>query len=357
MNNTESQSAEPKPGRRPFQYSLRTLMLLFVVLGSSLAVFGVPGIIVFALVAVLALGIRLARSLSSPLFMTFAVFCLICFLMVVLMPFAIVARDANRRGKCQSNMRQIALALQIYHQANGCFPPAYIADTHGKPLHSWRLLILPFLDEQYRYAKFSLSEPWDGPKNKLVLGGFGDFVCPSEPNDEVSGAAGATQASYVAVTGQKTAWTGEKTRKLTDFGKDASSTIMVIEVANSGIACAEPRDFSLETLNVSGSNSLPIPLASHRVGHVEFFVIYDGGSGVNVAMADGSVHFLQTDRLSPDDLRKVLAIGGCKNVAGGPHVALDEGDWRPNWPNIAALAVWLISVGTLLTSAVRSRRR
>ena len=73
-------------------------------------------------------------------------------------------------------------------------------------------------------------------------------------------------------------------------------------------------------------------------------------------MADGSVHLLRTDCLSPDDLRKVLAIGGCKNVAGGAHVALDEDEWHFNWPNIAALTVWLISVGMLLRQAVWSRK-
>jgi hypothetical protein len=354
MIEPEPQPTPSPPPTPPFQFSLRTLLLLCVVLGSSLAVFGGWGIVVFALAVVVALDIRLAESLSSPSFITFVAFCLIGFLVVLLMPFVNVAREANRRLGCENNLRQIALALQSYHQANGCFPPAHIVDKNGEPIHSWRLLILPYLNYGVPHNPYEFGEPWDGPMNKLLLQRLGDYVCPSEPN---AYEPGANQTSYVAVTGPNTAWAGEKTRKLADFGKDASSTIMLIEVANSGIAYAEPRDFSLETLNVSGSNSPPMPLTSHRVGHVEFFVIYDGGSGVHVAMADRSVHFLQTDHLSPEDLRKVLTIGGCKNVAGGPHIVLDEGDWRLNWPNIAALLVWLLSVGTLLVGAVRSRKR
>ena len=73
-------------------------------------------------------------------------------------------------------------------------------------------------------------------------------------------------------------------------------------------------------------------------------------------MVDGSVHFLRTDCLSSEDLRRVLSIGGCKNVADGPHVALDEEESRLNWPNIAALAVWLLSVGLLLVGTVRGRK-
>ena len=52
----------------------------------------------------------------------------------------------------------------------------------------------------------------------------------------------------------------------------------------------------------------------------------------------------------------MLAIRGCKNMAGGPNLALDEEYWPVNLPNISALAVWLLSVGTLLIHAVRSRK-
>ena len=44
-------------------------------------------------------------------------------------------------------MKQIGVALHNYHDAHGCFPPAYIADANGRPMHSWRILLLAFLSE------------------------------------------------------------------------------------------------------------------------------------------------------------------------------------------------------------------
>ena len=128
-----------------------------------------------------------------------------------------------------------------------------------------------------------------------------------------------------------------------DFGKDASRTIMLVEVTKSGIAWAEPRDFSLDTLGTAGGTSSTLALKSDDGGREDFFFTYDCGSGMNVAMADGSVRYVWLGNRSPDDLRKLLQIGGFTDKES------EETGRRLNWPNIAALAVWLLSVGTLLT--------
>src|SRR4051812_3837711 len=54
------------------------------------------------------------------------------------------SREAPRRTKCKNHLKDIALALHNYHDAYGTFPPAYIADQNGRPMHSWRVLILPY---------------------------------------------------------------------------------------------------------------------------------------------------------------------------------------------------------------------
>ena len=77
-----------------------------------------------------------------------------------------IPRQAGRRSICENNLRQIALALQNYHQANGCFPPAYVADKNGKPMHSSRMLILPYVGFDDLYKAYDFTEPWDGPNNK-----------------------------------------------------------------------------------------------------------------------------------------------------------------------------------------------
>src|SRR5260370_743998 len=56
------------------------------------------------------------------------------------------SREPARRSQCKNNLKQIGLALHNYHDVYGSFPPAYFVDASGKPMHSWRVLILPFLD-------------------------------------------------------------------------------------------------------------------------------------------------------------------------------------------------------------------
>ena len=187
MTSIEPQPAAPSPQRPRFQFRLRTLLLLPVVLGSSLAVFGAWGIVVFALAVVLTVGIQQTKTLSSPAFVALVAFCLICFLLVLL-PLLTVARDASRLASCRRKLRNIALALQCYHRANGCFPPAYIADKNGKPMHSWRVLILPYMDYRWLHEAYDFTQPWDGPKNKKLVGiGLADYVCPSDPSNSAPG--------------------------------------------------------------------------------------------------------------------------------------------------------------------------
>jgi len=129
---------------------------------------------------------------------------------------------------------------------------------------------------------------------------------------------------------------------------------MVVEVAGSGIDWAEPRDLSLDTLGVAEDKSPAlVPLSKHDRSQ-EFFFTHS--YGVNVAMADGSVQLLWTAGRSSEELRKLLQIGAYTKEGIGFHENSYGEERHLNWPNIAALAVWLLSVGTLLTSAVRGRK-
>ena len=133
---------------------------------------------------------------------------------------------------------------------------------------------------------------------------------------------------------------------------------MVVEVADSGIDWAEPRDLPPDSPGTAVK--LPELLAAvHRGGRQDkfFFFSYYYAPGVHVLMADASVRMLKTDGLSSEELRRILQIGGCKEGETGSRVIYNDCETSPNWPNIAALVVWLLSVGTLLTHAVRSRKR
>ena len=96
-------------------------------------------------------------------------------------------------------------------------------------------------------------------------------------------------------------------------------------------------------------------MKSSHTRRKEFFFTYEYGSGVHVAMADGSVKFLRTEGLSNEELRQKIETGSFKDSDFG-YYDYYSAKSIPNWSNIAALAVWLLSVGTLMTHAVRSRK-
>ena len=332
------------------QFRLSTLFLLFLVLWSSLAVFGPGGIVVFGLCVVVAIGI--ARSWSVILWGL-----LLLLLLTLLMPSVQSAREAARRISCNNQMKEIALALHNYHQVNGCFPPAYVADKNGRPMHSWRVLILPYLDYDPLYKAYNFNEPWDGPNNKKLLAARPRvYACPS---DEHARMQGATETSYVAVVGANAAWAGEKTRRFDDFHGAMSSTIMVVEVADAGINWSEPKDLSLDALEAAGERPSTLTVSSKHGTRNDFFYTYRYDSGSNVTLADGSVRYIPPECLAPNVLPEYLRIGGCKEFEFDNDKYTPpswSGERHLNWGNCIALAIWIASVALLLFRAIQSRK-
>jgi hypothetical protein len=201
-----------------------------------------------------------------------------------------------RRETCTNNMRQLVLALHHYAQKYRSFPPAYVADANGKPMHSWRVLILPFLGEQSVYKEYDFSEPWNGPHNSRLLDQCPDvFRCPSATDERPSA------TNYVAVVGDATVWPGEKCVRFQDIRDGMSNTIALVEVGDSGINWMEPSDVSFDQavvgINVDKKHGIH---TNHA--HMEM-----------VSFADGSVRCLP-DSISPATLRAILTIAGGETV-------------------------------------------
>ena len=88
-------------------------------------------------------------------------------------------RESANRMKSANNLKQIGLAMYNYQDTNDELPGnSYTPD--GKPLLSWRVHILPYIEQDNLYKRFNLDEPWDGPNNRLLLQSMPSvYVVPS----------------------------------------------------------------------------------------------------------------------------------------------------------------------------------
>ncbi|HEY3789346.1 MAG TPA: DUF1559 domain-containing protein, partial [Urbifossiella sp.] len=82
---------------------------------------------------------------------------------------AVEAGARNNQRTSTNNLKRIALAYHNYCWANNDKLVQNITDKDGKPLLSWRVQLLPYLEQRELYQKFKLDEPWDSAANiKLV---------------------------------------------------------------------------------------------------------------------------------------------------------------------------------------------
>ncbi|MFN0199483.1 MAG: DUF1559 domain-containing protein [Planctomycetaceae bacterium] len=222
--------------------------------------------------------------------------------MAWLIPAVQHAREAARHTQCRGNYAQIRLAFYNYQDAYGCLPPAYIADKDGKPMHSWRVLILPFIDWNDLYKKYNFSEPWNGPNNRQLLHECPMvFNCPSRP-----GFPDTTNTSYVVVTGRETAFPGSEPISLDDITDGPENTILVVEIADNEIHWMEPRDLKFDEMSfIIDDPTKPSISSPHIVGPAVMFA--DGGSGVRLQKY-----------VSPESVKAMLTI------AGGEEFTIDD---------------------------------
>src|SRR5882672_4340583 len=77
--------------------------------------------------------------------------------------------DAKTLATASNDLKQLALAMHNYHSAYGQLPPAAVRDKNGKLLLSWRVLILPYIEQDNLFKEFKLEEPWDSDHNKKLI--------------------------------------------------------------------------------------------------------------------------------------------------------------------------------------------
>jgi len=208
---------------------------------------------------------------------------------------AVQVRHTRRMAVATSakgRLNQLLLALHNYHDTFNSLPPAYIADENGTPLHSWRVLILPFLDEGRLYAEYRFDEPWDGPNNsKLANRMPAVFLQRGEPESN-------SMTNLVLVTGPGTAYPGAACTKFTDFRDGLENTILATEIGNSKIPWLSPRDLSVETMSfrVKDPGKPSVSCVAWRQPYVVF--------------GDSISTFTLSQSISPESLRGLTTIAG-----------------------------------------------
>ena len=125
-----------------------------------------------------------------------------------------------------NNLKQIGVAMHNYHDAHRTFPPAYQADASGRPLLSWRVLILPYLGQDALYREFHLDEPWDSDHNKKLIERIpAVYQSPGT-------AAGSGKTNYLTVRGPNTVFPGKDCVGFSDITDGAANTVLVVEASN-----------------------------------------------------------------------------------------------------------------------------
>jgi prepilin-type processing-associated H-X9-DG protein len=212
------------------------------------------------------------------------------------------ARETARGMQCKNRLKAITLAIHNYHDVYISLPPLYTVDKDGKPLHSWRVLILPFLEQSALYQKIRLDEAWDSEYNKQFHNTVIDvYRCDENPLAQKTG-----MSCYSAIAGEgfipakKTGTTGMHGETFARIADGTSNTLAVVEVKQPFCWMDPTADITLDEL-LKGINS-----KDGRVGSFH-------PNGINAAFFDGSVRFISNN--IPQETLK--ALGTCN---GGESV-------------------------------------
>ena len=192
--------------------------------------------------------------------------------------------ESVHRNTCLGYMQRITLAMLLYERDHGALPPAWTVDAKGNPLHSWRVLLLPYLGYETLYKKIHLDEPWDSEHNRQFHGeDMTIYRCPSDP------VAGPGQTTYSVIVGPDVAFQAGQGKPLADFGPHSDDMILLVERMDP-VGWMEPtREISQADADrgmhemKNPFSAVPGPIGSHHP------------SVVNIGFRNGAVRSLSSE--------------------------------------------------------------
>jgi hypothetical protein len=163
-------------------------------------------------------------------------------LMALVVPAVVKVRAAARRAQSTNNLKQLAIAMHAYQDVNKTFPAHASYDKQGRPLLSWRVHVLPYIERQSLYDEFHLDEPWDSPHNKKLIARM-----PATFRSPASRAAPG-KTTYVVVGGKDTMFPpGPKGVQVKDVTDGLSNTIMIVEADDAhAVPWTRPEDLPFD---------------------------------------------------------------------------------------------------------------
>ena len=290
----------PAPPPPQVQFGLKTILAIttaFSLLFAAGYWFGAAGYVGFFVIAAFCVTLLNPRmQLVDRLIACCAIVVVVALLLPAFQP---MTCTFDPRSQCSHNLKQIGLGLLNYNDVYRCFPPAYVSDKNGKRMHSWRVLILPFMEQKALYDRYDFNEPWNGPHNsKLAKEMPAVFRCPSDTANP------GTMTNYVAIVGPETIWQPDQGTTFKEIEDGSSQTIAVVEMAGAGIDWMAPRDLPFSAVAKGINPKQGLGMSSEHPG------------AVIALFADGHTQTIQ-ERL-PLELLKALCT-----KAGGETIGED----------------------------------
>jgi hypothetical protein len=229
---------------------------------------------------------------------------LVCVLVVAglfciawLQPCVVRVPEGGARSQALNRVKCITLALHAYHDVHGQLPPAVVRDKDGRPLYSWRVAILPYIEEYPLYQKFKLDEPWDSPHNQALVAEIPRWYSHSGLTRDPPG---TTRFQVFVGTGTAFERPG---LSLADFTDGTENTLLVVE-AGTPVVWSAPTDLPYDP-------AAPLPPLGGVWHEDVMFLCREVGSrpAFIAAFADGKVRLVRQS-IGEQPLRAAITRNG-----------------------------------------------
>ena len=193
------------------------------------------------------------------------------------------AKRQAQSAECVTHLKMLALAMHNFHDTYNSFPPHASYDEQGRPLLSWRVFLLPYLDEMELYNQFHLDEPWDSEHNRKLIEKMPDVFSCEHPELAQKG-----MTTFLAPHGEGTVFSGREGVAIKDIKDGSSGTALIFAVApEHAVTWTKPSDLEVDMENPGKGLAGP--------DQDRFYV----------SLADGAVLTLPSD-IDPKKLRAFL---------------------------------------------------